>query len=392
MQFTPQQLAGAGRYTAHTLIGNWNEDVQLEETKYKDYAARKDHGEVAAQGMQQKLEITSQRVPHAFSADGNVRFGDTITVEHSQTGGTLANDIWEETSLASGEHVVTVCKLGGAAATARNTFVITRAPNDDGDDPVLSYGQAFRLRCNPTLLVDATTGLLNVPSFLSSRMKSDASGSKISNNQQVFMSTRGGSDSLWTVTAPCIGRDGGMERFMAEGEPVQANELACLQHVMTNQPLSADARHLDTTDFGDEYEACCAVRQVLGKTHQLVDELRGTATAETAAKNELSQNHWRICTAADEAAAEDSRNLPGELTAGGIASFMSDFLGEAGVSHLEAALAAVGAGGSVDREDVKWSLREEYRVPLTDAHIDVLLDALDDGQGMVDVADLIGRL
>ena len=71
---------------------------------------------------------------------------------------------------------------------------------------------------------------------------------------------------------------------------------------------------------------------------------------------------------------------------------MSDFLGEAGVSHLEAALAAVGAGGSVDREDVKWSLREEYRVPLTDAHIDVLLDALDDGQGMVDVADLIGRL
>ena len=146
------------------------------------------------------------------------------------------------------------------------------------------------------------------------------------------------------------------------------------------------------SDFGDEYEACCAVRQVLGKTHQLVDELRGTATAETAAKNELSQNHWRICTAADEAAAEDSRNLPGELTAGGIASFMSDFLGEAGVSHLEAALAAVGAGGSVDREDVKWSLREEYRVPLTDAHIDVLLDALDDGQGMVDVADLIGRL
>ena len=55
MQFTPQQLAGAGRYTAHTLIGNWNEDVQLEETKYKDYAARKDHGEVAAQGMHQRI-------------------------------------------------------------------------------------------------------------------------------------------------------------------------------------------------------------------------------------------------------------------------------------------------------------------------------------------------
>ena len=40
----------------------------------------------------------------------------------------------------------------------------------------------------------------------------------------------------------------------------------------------------------------------------------------------------------------------------------------------------------------KWSLREEYRVPLTDAHFDILLNALDDGQGMIDVADFIGRL
>merc|ERR1719498_1224431 len=100
-----------------------------------------------------------------------------------------------------------------------------------------------------------------------------------------------------------------MERFMAEGDPVSANELCCIHHVMTNQPLSADARNLDSTDFGDEYEVCCAMRQQLGKTHQLVDELRGVATAETASKNELAQNQWRLCTAADESAAVDEREL-----------------------------------------------------------------------------------
>lgn len=31
MQFTPQQLAGAGRYHHKTRIGNWNEDAALEE-------------------------------------------------------------------------------------------------------------------------------------------------------------------------------------------------------------------------------------------------------------------------------------------------------------------------------------------------------------------------
>ena len=31
MQFTPQQLAGAGRYSHKTRIGNWNEDQALEE-------------------------------------------------------------------------------------------------------------------------------------------------------------------------------------------------------------------------------------------------------------------------------------------------------------------------------------------------------------------------
>jgi hypothetical protein len=33
MQFTPQQLAGAGRYQHKTRIGNWNEDAALEEVR-----------------------------------------------------------------------------------------------------------------------------------------------------------------------------------------------------------------------------------------------------------------------------------------------------------------------------------------------------------------------
>jgi hypothetical protein len=392
MQFTPQQLAGAGRFTAHTRIGNWLEDVQLEETKYMDYASRKEQGKLASNFRQQKLVITGQRVPHSFSADGWLRFGDTITIAHMATGGSLACDLWEETSLASGEHLVTVSKTSADEPTARNTFTITRSPDDDDDDPVLVHGQAFRLRCNSSLLIDAQTGLLNAPSFLSSRLKNDRCSSKLSNNQQVFMSTAGGADSLWKVAKPCIGKDGGMERLMAEGEPVPAGGLACILHVMTSVPLSADPAVVDTTDFGDEFEACGEVRAGLGKSHQLVDEMRGIATAETASKNELQQNQWRICTSLDEAAAQDNRQLPPESTPSGLMSHMGVLLGGEGVEFLEGKLAEVAAGGLVDREDVKWVLREDMKFPFSDRQFDMVLDTVDDGRGMVDAAGFAGRL
>jgi len=34
MQFTPQQSAGGGKYHYKTKIGNWLEDLEIEEMKY----------------------------------------------------------------------------------------------------------------------------------------------------------------------------------------------------------------------------------------------------------------------------------------------------------------------------------------------------------------------
>ena len=44
MQFTPQQLAGAGRYSQKTKIGNWCEDQSLTNAKLQDYLQRKAAG------------------------------------------------------------------------------------------------------------------------------------------------------------------------------------------------------------------------------------------------------------------------------------------------------------------------------------------------------------
>lgn len=41
MQFTPQQAAGGIKFKPHTLIGNWREDLALQDMRLADYMDKK---------------------------------------------------------------------------------------------------------------------------------------------------------------------------------------------------------------------------------------------------------------------------------------------------------------------------------------------------------------
>lgn len=105
MQFTPQQLAGAQRYGSKTRIGNWAEDVHLEDTKIAEFRQLKESGTLKMGFRQSKLTTCNQtvrpphcrpplaftstlhlQVPHSFSADGLLRFGDSIVLSHPMVG------------------------------------------------------------------------------------------------------------------------------------------------------------------------------------------------------------------------------------------------------------------------------------------------------------------
>ena len=62
MQFTPQQLAGAGRYKPRTRIGNWQEDIRLEETKFKDFRRKKEQGLLGMSAHERKMALCLQKV------------------------------------------------------------------------------------------------------------------------------------------------------------------------------------------------------------------------------------------------------------------------------------------------------------------------------------------
>ena len=209
MQFTPQQLAGGGRYGCKTKIGNWSEDLSLQEVRLAEYLKRKAAGKLlAAQDRKEQILFTS-RVPHSYAADGNVRFGDTIMLQNSQTTGFLASNLDTPThsSYGTNEAYSVTASLpqtdsNGIVAVARTTFVVMKWPGHStyNEDGCLRVGEPFLLAANPQLRVDEKTGYLRPPVCLMSEIVDTMRYAAMSNHQRVTL--QGGDAKYamaWTV-------------------------------------------------------------------------------------------------------------------------------------------------------------------------------------------------
>ena len=62
MQFTPQQLSGGPKYSSTTRIGNWQEEVSLEEAKLSDFRKRSNKGNLAIRKLETKISLCTQKV------------------------------------------------------------------------------------------------------------------------------------------------------------------------------------------------------------------------------------------------------------------------------------------------------------------------------------------
>jgi len=232
MQFTPQQLAGGGRYSSKTKIGNWSEDLSLQDVRLAEYLKRKGAGKLlAAQDRKQEILFTS-RVPHSFSGDGNIRFGDTIMLRNSLTKAALASNL-DTPVVASGQaneaYSVTAGlpsqDANGVIPVARTTFVVMPWPRHKGysEDGTLRVGEPFLLAANPQLRVDEKTGYLRPPVCLMSEIVDTMRYAAMSNHQRVTL--QGGDAKYamaWTV-APISDR-----KYHSIGQDqVKANTVRC---------------------------------------------------------------------------------------------------------------------------------------------------------------------
>lgn len=401
MQFTPQQLAGGPKYSPVTRIGNWQEEIALEESKIDNFKKRSAAGSLSLKKMESKISSCSEIVPHSFSPDGFIRFGDSVILRHDDSGSILACDPYEYVAVGPETYLVTTT-AENPTPKARNTFNIARPPRklqdvtDREDDPILHVGQPFVLTCNESLLVQSDSNLLAPMLYLSSTKKNERTATKRSNRQMVYMTTLCDADSIWYASVPSKGKINGTERFLAVGTPVSVGTSYQFTHRQTNMYLTCDPHYPTNTEFGIEYECYADRSTATGKISLMVSEFKGLSTSQTLTKPDAQSFSWHFVVSNDAAKAVDTRNLPPVATNDTILSTLRQSIISRGVDafwnlrdFLKSLERQLVTGGKLDRVDLKAALIQ-WGISLNPRYLDTVLDMVDTGDmGLIEVRDFM---
>lgn len=409
MQFTPQQLAGGAKFSSVTRIGNWQEEIALEESKIENFKKRSAAGSLSLRKLENKTTACNELVPFTFSPDGYIRFGDNVIVQHDSSGTILACDPFEQVQITNETTLVTTFAHNGIQPRARYTFKVVRPPRhlqdltDREDDSILRVGQPFLLQCNDSLLIpngSNSSTLLAPPSYLCSTKKNERTATKRSNRQMVFMNTTVDGDAIWYASVPSRGKANGTERFLAVGSPVSNSVSYQLTHRQTNMYLTCDSSYKFSTEFGIEHECYADRSTAFGKIGLMVSEFKGLTTSQTLAKPDAQSFSWHFVTSNDESTSKDSRVLPPSSNAENILKTIQDFIRNKGIDafwNLRQYLLVLMKkklnlpnGTKIDRLDLKNALLEWGLQGISNRYLDVLLDMVDaDKLGLINVQEFL---
>eukprot|EP00933_Yihiella_yeosuensis_P051028 TRINITY_DN48859_c0_g1_i1.p1 TRINITY_DN48859_c0_g1~~TRINITY_DN48859_c0_g1_i1.p1 ORF type:complete len:299 (-),score=75.14 TRINITY_DN48859_c0_g1_i1:83-979(-) len=298
MQFTPQQLTGGPKYAHRTRIGNWNEDLELEEIKLKDYLKKKETGTLIVTAKQEQL--ASSLVPDQLSnsPDGLLHFGMKVMCVNHQSKGVLSANPFDAVAKATEAFMLTTA--ANASPCVRNVFELARVDENDGfEGDAIHYGQNFRLVLMPFSKIPA-------PAFMHSEMVTGLAAAKFSRHQEVTAVTAPSGETKWQFLYPDTSA-----RFEMEGAPVPAGSPLVLRHVQTGSFLASDEIPYHNL-FGVEFEVHCFHYYSLGKSQNLTAEKKGEITGDYALRKHGLPNIWSIITAdaGEGASGADATTMP----------------------------------------------------------------------------------
>jgi len=245
-------------YCASVRVGNWNEDIQLEEDTLKDFLEKREKGQLLTQQSASLTNAVSAKVDVSVARDGKVHFGDTVMVVNPAPKDGSRGDMALSMSVA-GDKAGTagVSASCNTSPTARNTFVIMSC-DGTANGETLTYGQPFYL---------CTT---NGKMFLFSDRATFQKSAKKSRHNAVSLTAEPSHCTKWQIKP----KDP-KYRMELEYSPVLANEISIFTHMKTNSNLNLEADFTMRSQFGRENEVSC---------HTDLDSHRA----------EKDTNHWRL--------------------------------------------------------------------------------------------------
>ena len=256
MDYTPQQLMGHSCYHPRVRIGNWSEDLEIEEARLKFFAEQKKEGLLPSNLMKNKFDqhlqptkLTPLRISDDENTVHSVHFGDRVMLFNQQTKSFLCVDLDTKLHHLRDRFGVTTREQKGPVARA--VFMIgkpAKMHNDMdklflGESNVLHYGQSFVLSTIPEF---------GGPFYLRSQLVSHSTSSPISKLQEVSVDVANDNQSSWICEYM-----NPQYRVEYEGEVVRGNKPLLIKHNGTNQLLGSGANKMVYNDFGLEHEVYC---------------------------------------------------------------------------------------------------------------------------------------
>jgi len=252
--------AGSMAYNPGVRIGNWFEDLCLEEDNIKDFLLKKERGELLIQKTSNVKSTILAPVELSTSPDGYVHFGDIVVLrneENPDRNAYFAGIAPRDTSLVAAaigfEDLLKLTKLPspcnvngarGCEPCVRTAFTVSPVnPSTDTPGAALKYGQPFFLRtCE-----GAGGGLyLRSDSFTFQRCAAKSRYNKMDLTDRPTILCQ------WK----CLYLNPQM-RMEMEAFPVPANTKLIIQHGQTGNAIAAMEDTVLSTPFGKEYEVVC---------------------------------------------------------------------------------------------------------------------------------------
>ncbi|XP_076465536.1 cilia- and flagella-associated protein 161-like [Babylonia areolata] len=242
-------------YNPSVLVGNWNEDIQLEEDTLKNFLEKREKGELLIQKTQNLTGSLGSQIELSVSQDFAIHIGDKVMLKCAaakdqqkysagvdpRQGCVVALNITDPNALlqknVQGPVVATGCRT--VSPNQRTVFCV-ESVDGSGNGSQLRYGEPFYLTT-----VGDNTGKL----YLCSDKVMFNKCAKKSRHQEVSLVPEPSFLTRWMVQ-----HQNPLVRLEYEHQPVEANTELVIVHCKTNSCLAVEDKFNLRTPFGQEYE------------------------------------------------------------------------------------------------------------------------------------------
>lgn len=263
-------------YNPSVRVGNWNEDIQLEEDTLKNFLEKREKGELLIQKNYNLQNAMGKPIELSVSQDWCIHFGDRLMIKcaaaadqtqyfrdlYPRKACVVAINVTDPMALLQKNVIGPVIATGNMHVSPNQRTVFCIESVDGGRiGAKLTYGEPFFLST-----VGENTGKLYLRSDIASLIRC----TKKSRHQEVSLDNEPTFLCQWMVQ-----HKNPLLRLEYEHEPVEANQELIIVHCKTNNCLAVEEKYSTRTPFGREYEL---------SAHTYLD----------SHKAELENNRWML--------------------------------------------------------------------------------------------------